>query len=152
MSRTLQLTERLIAAASVTPRDGGCQAMIAQSLQAIGFDCHSLVFGDGEQAVSNLWAIRRGNDDGAPVLAFAGHTDVVPTGPFEAWHSDPFVPTHRDGLLYGRGAADMKTSLAAMVVATEEFVASQPAHAGSIAFLITSDEEGPGGRRHGAGL
>ncbi len=143
MSRTLQLTEQLIAAASVTPRDAGCQRMMAQHLQAIGFECETMAFGDGEQAVSNLWAIRRGRDAAAPVLAFAGHTDVVPTGPLDAWHSDPFVPTHRDGQLYGRGAADMKTSLAAMVVASEEFVAEQPAHAGTIAFLITSDEEGP---------
>ncbi|MEO8281472.1 MAG: succinyl-diaminopimelate desuccinylase [Ideonella sp.] len=143
MSRTLQLTEQLIAAASVTPRDAGCQKLLAEHLQAIGFSCESLVFGDGDAAVSNLWALRRGRDRNAPVLAFAGHTDVVPTGPLDAWHSNPFVPTHRDGRLYGRGAADMKTSLAAMVVACEEFVAGNTDHAGSIAFLITSDEEGP---------
>lgn len=143
MSRTLQLTEQLIAAASVTPRDAGCQKLIAEHLRAIGFSCEALVFGVGDAAVSNLWAIRRGRDRNAPVLAFAGHTDVVPTGPLDAWHSDPFVPTHRDGRLYGRGAADMKTSLAAMVVACEEFVAGDPGHAGSVAFLITSDEEGP---------
>ncbi|WP_418315003.1 succinyl-diaminopimelate desuccinylase [Piscinibacter sakaiensis] len=143
MSTTLHLTEQLIAAASVTPRDAGCQALITQRLQAIGFDCVPLQFGDGEQTVSNLWAIRRGQSEAAPVLVFAGHTDVVPTGPLELWHSDPFVPTHRNGQLYGRGAADMKTSLAAMVVAAEEFVAAAPDHAGSIAFLLTSDEEGP---------
>ena len=143
MSRALQLTERLIAAASVTPLDAGCQRVLAAHLQAIGFACESLVFGNGDQTVCNLWAIRRGRDADAPVLAFAGHTDVVPTGPIEAWHSAPFVPTHRAGMLYGRGAADMKTSLAAMVVASEEFVAAQPDHSGSIAFLITSDEEGP---------
>ena len=142
-SATLRLTERLIAAASVTPRDAGCQALMAERLGAIGFDCHALVFGAGEQAVSNLWAIRPGRDPLAPVFAFAGHTDVVPTGPLDRWHSDPFVPTHRGESLYGRGAADMKSSLAAMVVAAEEFVAAQPDHAGSIAFLVTSDEEGP---------
>ncbi len=142
-SATLRLTERLIAAASVTPRDAGCQALISERLGAIGFDCHSIVFGEGERAVTNLWAIRPGRHAAAPVLAFAGHTDVVPTGPLDQWDSDPFVPTHRGGELYGRGAADMKSSLAAMVVASEEFVAAHPDHAGSLAFLVTSDEEGP---------
>jgi succinyl-diaminopimelate desuccinylase len=143
MSRTLQLTEQLIACRSVTPEDGGCQTLIAQHLAAIGFDCETLVFGPDDFRVTNLWALRRGRRTDAPVLAFAGHTDVVPTGPLGAWRSDPFVPTHRDGMLYGRGAADMKTSIAAMVVAAEEFIAASPNHAGSIAFLITSDEEGP---------
>ena len=143
MSRALQLTEQLIACRSVTPEDGGCQALIAQRLSAAGFECRTLVFGPDDFRVTNLWAVRRGKRADAPVLAFAGHTDVVPTGPLSAWHSDPFVPTHRDGLLYGRGAADMKTSIAAMVVAAEAFVAAHPDHAGSVAFLITSDEEGP---------
>jgi succinyl-diaminopimelate desuccinylase len=143
MSRTLHLTEQLIACRSVTPADGGCQDLIAQRLAAIGFECHALPFGPADATVSNLWALRRGRQPEAPVLAFAGHTDVVPTGPLELWHSDPFVPTHRQGWLHGRGAADMKTSLAAMVVAAEEFVAAAPDHAGSIAFLLTSDEEGP---------
>ncbi len=143
MSRALQLTEQLIARPSVTPDDGGCQALLRERLEPLGFACETLVFGPPEAPVTNLWAIRRGRDAAAPVLVFAGHTDVVPTGPLAQWTSDPFVPTHRDGLLYGRGAADMKTSIAAMVVAIEEFVAAQAQHAGSIALLITSDEEGP---------
>ena len=146
MSATLLLAERLIACTSVTPADGGCQALIAERLTAIGFECHSLVSGPPEFEVTNLFAIRRGTEPGAepgPCLAFAGHTDVVPPGPLAQWHSDPFVPTHRDGRLYGRGAADMKSSLAAMVVACERFVAANPAHRGSIAFVLTSDEEGP---------
>ena len=143
MTRTLQLTEQLIARRSVTPNDGGCQALIAARLHALGFECHVLMCGPEDACVTNLWAVKRGVQTKGKLLAFAGHTDVVPTGPLGAWHSDPFVPTHRDGQLYGRGAADMKTSLAAMVVAVEEFVASQPGHAGSVAFLVTSDEEGP---------
>lgn len=143
MSATLHLVEQLIAAPSLTPRDAGCQDLLAGRLAAIGFDCESLVFGEGAAAVTNLWAIKRGRQADAPVLVFAGHTDVVPTGPLDRWHSDPFVPTHRGGQLYGRGAADMKTSLAAMVVAAEEFVAAHPGHPGSLAFLVTSDEEGP---------
>lgn len=145
MTDTLRLTEALIARPSVTPLDGGCQAMMTERLQAIGFECTTLTFGPEDAPVSNLWAIKRGlgHASGAPTLAFAGHTDVVPTGPLDQWSSPPFVPTHRDGFLYGRGAADMKTSLAAMVVASEEFVAACPQHRGSIAFLITSDEEGP---------
>ncbi|HEV7915730.1 MAG TPA: succinyl-diaminopimelate desuccinylase, partial [Albitalea sp.] len=144
MSRTLQFTERLIACRSITPDDGGCQALIAERLKPLGFDCETLVSGPEDFRVTNLWAVRRGRRgrDGT-LLAFAGHTDVVPTGPLAQWHSDPFVPTHRDGRLFGRGAADMKTSIAAMVVAIEEFVAAHPQHAGSIALLITSDEEGP---------
>ena len=145
MSRTLHLAEALIARASITPVDAGCQTLIAERLARIGFVCESLTYGPADAPVSNLWALRRGSAGAAgKLLAFAGHTDVVPTGPLEQWRSDPFVPTHRDGLLYGRGAADMKTSLAAMVVAVEEFVAATPQHAGSIAFLVTSDEEGPG--------
>ncbi len=143
MSRTLHLTEALIARPSVTPADGGCQALISERLAAIGFTCETLVFGPETAPVTNLWAKRPGRDPSGPVLVFAGHTDVVPTGPLERWTSDPFVPTHRDGRLHGRGAADMKSSLAAMVVAAEDFVAASPGHRGAIAFLLTSDEEGP---------
>ncbi|MBL8304174.1 MAG: succinyl-diaminopimelate desuccinylase [Ideonella sp.] len=143
MSATLRLVEQLISAPSLTPRDAGCQELLAERLAVIGFECESLVFGEGAAAVTNLWAIRPGRQAEAPVLVFAGHTDVVPTGPLEQWHSDPFVPTHRDGRLYGRGAADMKSSVGAMLVAAEEFVAAHPDHAGSLAFLVTSDEEGP---------
>jgi succinyl-diaminopimelate desuccinylase len=143
MSATLRLTEQLIAHASVTPADGGCQALIADRLRAVGFECHSLMSGPDNFRVTNLWAIKRGRAAKPKLLAFAGHTDVVPTGPLNAWHSDPFVPTHRDGQLYGRGAADMKTSLAAMVVAIEEFVLGHPEHAHSLAVMFTSDEEGP---------
>ena len=144
MSRTLHLTEALISRRSITPDDGGCQALIVERLKAMGFACETLVHGPENARVTNLWAVRRGRAGSAgKLLAFAGHTDVVPTGPLAQWTSDPFVPTHRDGQLYGRGAADMKTSIAAMVVATEEFVAAAPDHAGSVAFLLTSDEEGP---------
>jgi succinyl-diaminopimelate desuccinylase len=136
MSKTLALTEELITLSSVTPEDKGCQARMAELLQPLGFKCETIQSG----AVTNLWA-RRGTAQ--PLLVFAGHTDVVPTGPLEKWTSNPFKPTHRDGKLYGRGAADMKTSLAAMIVAVEEFVTAHPDHQGSIAFLITSDEEGP---------
>jgi len=136
MSKTLALTEELISLHSVTPADGGCQLKMAERLSPLGFQCETIASGD----VTNLWA-RRGNAQ--PLLVFAGHTDVVPTGPLDRWSSDPFTPTHRDGKLYGRGAADMKTSLAAMVVAVEEFIAAHPNHKGSIGFLITSDEEGP---------
>jgi succinyl-diaminopimelate desuccinylase len=140
MSGTLELTEALITRASVTPDDQNCQALLAERLAAIGFDCETLASG----GVTNLWAVKRGTDGPAgKLLAFAGHTDVVPTGPLGEWTSPPFTPTHRDGKLYGRGAADMKTSLAAFVVSSEEFVAAHPAHRGSLAFLITSDEEGP---------
>ncbi len=143
ISPTLRLTEQLIARRSVTPDDGGCQALIASRLAAAGFACETLRFGPADAPVTNLWAIKRGREANGFLLAFAGHTDVVPTGPLAQWRSDPFVPTHRDGQLFGRGAADMKSSLAAMVVAAEEFVAAHPDHAGSIAFLLTSDEEGP---------
>lgn len=136
MSATLELAKQLISRASVTPDDAGCQALMRARLEAIGFRCESLPFGE----VSNFWA-RRG--DSAPLLVFAGHTDVVPTGPLEQWSSDPFAPEVREGLLYGRGAADMKGSLAAMVTACEAFIAQYPSHRGSVGFLITSDEEGP---------
>jgi succinyl-diaminopimelate desuccinylase len=142
MSDTLQLLEALLARPSITPDDAGCQPLIAERLRRAGFECHTLRFGPPQFQVENLWAVRRGSRPG-PTLAFAGHTDVVPTGPLSQWTSDPFVPSHRGGKLYGRGAADMKTSIAAMVVAAEEFVQAHPGHAGAIAFLITSDEEGP---------
>ncbi len=142
-SRTLQLTEALISRRSVTPDDGGCQALIESRLKPLGFECTTLIYGPEGAQVTNLWAVRRGSSPSGKLLAFAGHTDVVPTGPLEQWRSDPFVPSHRDGQLFGRGAADMKTSIAAMVVAAEEFVAAHPAHRGSVAFLLTSDEEGP---------
>ncbi|MFS8976683.1 succinyl-diaminopimelate desuccinylase [Cupriavidus necator] len=144
MTATLALTEDLIRRRSVTPADEGCQAILETRLKALGFDCEALVSGPDDFRVTNLWAVKRGTQgkDGK-LLVFAGHTDVVPTGPLEQWHSDPFEPTHRDGKLYGRGAADMKTSIAGFVVAVEEFVKAHPAHAGSIGFLITSDEEGP---------
>jgi succinyl-diaminopimelate desuccinylase len=134
-SRTLELTEELISLSSITPEDGGCQRRMIELLEPLGFTCETIVC----NGVTNLWA-RKGTQ--APVLAFAGHTDVVPTGPAAKWTSDPFVPTQRDGKLFGRGTSDMKTSLAAMVVAVEEFVAANPDHLGSIAFLVTSDEEG----------
>ena len=132
----LELAKQLIARRSVTPEDGGCQQLLAERLARAGFKCEPLKFG----TVTNLWA-RRGTEH--PVVCFAGHTDVVPTGPLSEWHSDPFVPTIRDGKLYGRGAADMKSSIAAFVVAAERFVAERPRHKGSIALLLTSDEEGP---------
>lgn len=141
MTDTLRLTEQLIARASVTPRDEGCQAVIAQRLQALGFHCETIESGPDDFRVTNLWA-RLGTGQ-QPTLIFAGHTDVVPTGPATAWGSDPFAPTHRDGKLFGRGASDMKTSLAAMVVACEEFVAEHPSPSIDIAFVLTSDEEGP---------
>lgn len=132
---TLALAKQLIARRSVTPEDGGCMTIIGERLERIGFACEYIK----RNGVTNLWA-RRGT--AAPLLCFAGHTDVVPTGPLDQWHSDPFVPTLRDGLLYGRGAADMKGSLAAFVTSVEDFVAARPQHSGSIAFLLTSDEEG----------
>ena len=135
-SGTLRLTEELMARASVSPSDGGCQALMTQRLEAIGFNVENLRFGP----VDNFWATR---GRGGPVFCFAGHTDVVPPGPADEWHSDPFVPVIRNGLLYGRGAADMKSGLAAMLTASEEFVGRYPDHRGTIAFLITSDEEGP---------
>ena len=135
MNHTLELASHLIARPSVTPDDAGCQQLLIERLAPLGFSCETIA----SNGVTNLWA-RHGTAQ--PVIVFAGHTDVVPTGPAEQWQSPPFTPTQRDGKLYGRGAADMKTSVAAMVVAAEEFVAAHPAHKGSIAFLITSDEEG----------
>ncbi len=143
MAATRQLAEALIGRRSVTPDDAGCQALLTARLEAIGFECTALPFGEGAARVSNLWAERPGAHADGKRLVFAGHTDVVPTGPLSAWRSDPFTPTEREGKLYGRGAADMKSSIAAMVVAAEEFVVGTPRHAGSICFLITSDEEGP---------
>lgn len=133
----LALTRALVSRASVTPEDAGCQRLIGERLEAIGFTVEAMPFGP----VKNLWATR-GDRDG-PTLCLAGHTDVVPTGPESAWTSPPFEPTERDGHLFGRGAADMKPGLAAMVVAAERFVTTHPDHAGRLAFLITSDEEGP---------
>ena len=141
MTDTLRLTEALIARPSITPRDEGCLDLIAERLSRLGFRCERLDSGPDEFRVSNLWA-RLGQGQ-QPTVVFAGHTDVVPTGPASAWASDPFVPSHRDGKLFGRGASDMKASLAAMVVACEEFVAANPQPAIDIAFLLTSDEEGP---------
>ena len=135
-SATLDLSLQLLRQPSVTPVDHNCQNLMAERLEKIGFKIESMRFDD----VDNLWA-RKGTE--APVFCFAGHTDVVPTGNLDAWNTDPFVPEIRDGKLYGRGSADMKTALAAMVVASERFVAKHPDHKGSIAFLITSDEEGP---------
>ena len=136
MEKTLALCCELIRRESITPEDAGCQALMMAQLDALGFTCSELPFGE----VSNFWA-ERGTD--GPILVFAGHTDVVPTGPPERWATPPFEPTLRDGKLFGRGAADMKASLAAMLVACEEFVAAHPDHPGRIGFLITSDEEGP---------
>jgi succinyl-diaminopimelate desuccinylase len=135
-SATLELARELIARRSQTPDDAGCQKILEARLARAGFRCETVVSG----RVTNLWA-RRG--EVRPVVCFAGHTDVVPAGPLEAWHSDPFQPTVRDGFLYGRGAADMKSSLAAFTVALEAFVSAHPAHPGSIAVILTSDEEGP---------
>jgi succinyl-diaminopimelate desuccinylase len=136
MSPTLELASALIRRPSVTPNDAGCQDLMAERLAALGFSIEPMPFGE----VTNLWA-RRG--DSGPLLCLAGHTDVVPPGPLGDWTSPPFEPTIRDGRLYGRGAADMKGSLAALVTAVESFVADHPGHRGSIAFLLTSDEEGP---------
>ena len=135
-SHTLLLTEKLIALDSITPHDKGCQQLLIALLAPLGFRCETIE----SNGVTNLWA-RKGTE--APVFVFAGHTDVVPAGPLHHWESGPFVSTQRDGKLYGRGASDMKTSIAAMMIACEEFIADNPGHRGSIAFLITSDEEGP---------
>lgn len=132
---TLTLTQQLVACASLTPNDNGCQQILIERLKKLGFQIENMRFGE----VDNLWA-RRGNC--APVVCFAGHTDVVPTGPLDQWDSDPFVPTIRNGCLYGRGTADMKSSLAAFITAIEAFIAQHNDHSGSIALLITSDEEG----------
>lgn len=148
MTRALHLTEQLISRRSVTPEDAQCQQIIADRLNALGFACETVLSGPDSFRVTNLWAKRAGRGEGANpgggrTLVFAGHTDVVPTGPLDQWTSDPFTPSHRDGKLYGRGAADMKTSIAAFVVAAEEFLAAHPDPALSIALLLTSDEEGP---------
>ncbi|OYQ40349.1 succinyl-diaminopimelate desuccinylase [Rhodoferax sp. TH121] len=153
MTNTLQLTEQLLSMASVTPSDGGCQALIAQRLAPLGFVCETMESGPTDFRVTNLWAKRIAEPVNtaqsatktiAPkTLVFAGHTDVVPTGPLAQWDSAPFVPTHRDGKLFARGASDMKTSLAAFVVAIEEFLAATPDPQLNIALLLTSDEEGP---------
>jgi succinyl-diaminopimelate desuccinylase len=135
-SDTLRLTEELIARASVSPTDGGCQVLMIERLEAIGFTVERMRFGP----VDNFWAT---HGSGSPVFCFAGHTDVVPSGPAEEWQSDPFKPVIKDGSLYGRGAADMKSGLAAMLTACEEFLRRRPEHRGTIALLITSDEEGP---------
>ena len=141
MNSTLRLTEQLIAMPSVTPEDGGCTALIQSHLDPLGFQSEVIDSGPETFRVKNLWAKRPGTS--AKTLAFAGHVDVVPTGPLTKWASDPFTPTHRDGKLFGRGACDMKASLAAMVVATQEFLKETPSPALGIAFLLTSDEEGP---------
>jgi len=146
MSNTLQLTEQLIAEVSVTPEDANCQTILAQRLSAMGFQCESMPSGPETFRVQNLFALRpvdplKAQD--APVLLFAGHTDVVPTGLLKNWSSDPFTPSHRGGKLYGRGASDMKSSLAAMVVACEEFLDQESAPLFALSFLLTSDEEGP---------
>ncbi|HQS30900.1 MAG: succinyl-diaminopimelate desuccinylase [Polaromonas sp. 39-63-203] len=161
MSSTLRLAEELISKPSVTPLDAGCLELLGERLEALGFVCERIDSGPADFRVSNLWAKFKGfgaaaqetpapaainsiaTADRPKTLVFAGHTDVVPTGPLAQWHAHPFTPSHRDGLLYGRGAADMKTSIAAMVVACEEFLAAHPRPALSIAFLLTSDEEGP---------
>ena len=135
MSDVLDLTRELLSRASVTPEDSGCQALIAERLNRVGFNIEHLRFGE----VDNLWATQ-GN--GGPVLVLLGHTDVVPPGPLDAWTSDPFTPEIRDGILFGRGAADMKGSVAAFVIALEQFVAAHPDHVGTVALLLTSDEEG----------
>jgi len=137
-SATVDLTRDLIARTSITPADDGCQDLLVRRLELAGFTCERMPFGE----VTNLWATRRGSSS-SPVLAFAGHTDVVPPGPLDQWTSPPFTPTVRDNRLYGRGAADMKTSVAAFVIAAEEFVKAHPLHKGTLALLITSDEEGP---------
>ena len=146
---TLRLTEALLACRSVTPADAGCQALIAARLADAGFACEALDAGPPQARVANLWAVHDAGVPG-PLLVLAGHTDVVPSGPLAAWASDPFVPAHRDGRLYGRGAADMKSAVAAMVVAAERLVAAHPRHPGRLALLLTSDEEGPAlhGTRH----
>lgn len=148
MSRTLQLAEQLISRPSVTPDDAGCQRLIGERLALLGFELETIESGPADFRVTNLWARRIASPGNAAAgacktIAFAGHTDVVPTGPVEQWTSHPFAPTHRDGKLFGRGACDMKTSLAAFVVAIEEFLAAHPAPRLSLALLLTSDEEGP---------
>ncbi|MFM9923646.1 succinyl-diaminopimelate desuccinylase [Variovorax sp. H27-G14] len=145
MSRTLQLAEQLISRPSVTPDDAGCQQILGERLAALGFTLETIESGPADFRVTNLWAVRRPvNAKATKTLVFAGHTDVVPTGPVEQWTSHPFTPTHRDGKLYGRGACDMKTSVAAFVVSIEEFLQAVPEPRLTLALLLTSDEEGPG--------
>ena len=136
MSATLELTQQLIGCRSVTPEDGGCQPLVAAHLAPLGFRAETIA----RNGTTNLW-LRRG--ESRPTVVFAGHTDVVPPGPRDQWTSDPFVPAVRDGMLFGRGASDMKSSVAAFAIAAEEFVRAHPDHRGSIALLLTSDEEGP---------
>ena len=145
LTPTQELAQGLIAHPSVTPHDGGIQNLISYRLKTLDFSSETIMSGPDDFKVTNLWSIRRGvgASTGSPCLVFAGHTDVVPPGPLDKWMTDPFIPQIKDGHLYGRGAADMKSSLAAFVVATEEFVRQHPDHQGSIAFLLTSDEEGP---------
>ena len=148
MTPTLDLARQLIACPSVTPDDGGCQKIVGERLSRMGFQVELSMSGPADFCVQNLWAKRPGTpvpsvQAASQLIVFAGHTDVVPTGPVAQWHSDPFTPTERDGHLYGRGASDMKTSIAAFVVATEEFIAQYPDTPLSIGFLLTSDEEGP---------
>jgi succinyl-diaminopimelate desuccinylase len=145
MSRTLQLAEQLISRPSVTPDDAGCQQILGERLAQLGFTLETIESGPADFRVTNLWAVRRPANAGATkTLVFAGHTDVVPTGPVEQWTSHPFTPTHRDGKLYGRGACDMKTSVAAFVTSIEEFLQAVPEPKLTLALLLTSDEEGPG--------
>ncbi|MDR6889010.1 MULTISPECIES: succinyl-diaminopimelate desuccinylase [Variovorax] len=145
MSRTLQLAEQLISRPSVTPEDAGCQQIIGERLAPLGFTLETIESGPADFRVTNLWAVRRPAGAAATkTLVFAGHTDVVPTGPVEQWTSHPFTPTHRGGKLYGRGACDMKTSVAAFVVSIEEFLKATPDPKLTLALLLTSDEEGPG--------
>ncbi|MDP3228460.1 MAG: succinyl-diaminopimelate desuccinylase [Acidovorax sp.] len=148
MSRTLHLAEQLISLPSITPEDGGCLELLADRLSPLGFECERMDSGPDDFRVSNLWAKRpvaliHKSLPAIKTVVFAGHTDVVPTGPLAQWSSDPFVPTHKDGKLFGRGASDMKTSIAAFVVAVEEFLAATPDPLVAVAFLLTSDEEGP---------
>ncbi|WP_440534350.1 succinyl-diaminopimelate desuccinylase [Variovorax sp. YR566] len=145
MSRTLQLAEQLISRPSVTPDDAGCQQILGERLAQLGFTLETIESGPADFRVTNLWAVRRpANAVATKTLVFAGHTDVVPTGPVEQWTSHPFTPTHRDGKLYGRGACDMKTSVAAFVTSIEEFLQAVPESKLTLALLLTSDEEGPG--------
>ena len=146
MSRTLQLAEQLISRPSVTPDDAGCQQILGERLAQLGFTLETIESGPADFRVTNLWAVRRPANAAAATktLVFAGHTDVVPTGPVEQWTSHPFTPTHRDGKLYGRGACDMKTSVAAFVTSIEEFLQAVPQPRLTLALLLTSDEEGPG--------
>ena len=145
MSRTLQLAEQLISRPSVTPDDAGCQQILGERLAQLGFTLETIESGPADFRVTNLWAVRRPTNAAATkTLVFAGHTDVVPTGPVEQWTSHPFTPTHRDGKLYGRGACDMKTSVAAFVTSIEEFLQAVPDPQLTLALLLTSDEEGPG--------